>query len=223
MVILLKAPDKDKHSVRSYRGICLLPVLGKVLERVMVERVADVVNIERPLSTVRQFGFKPGLSVEDAWMHVKEKVECCPSEYILGIFVDFKGVFDNLNWASIIRRLDEVGCTDLELWKSYFSDRHVCFEGRHDVIWKRVERGCPQGSISGPFIWNLLMDTMLVQLAPLTEYCAYADDLVLLVEGKSRADLERKAGDLMRIVSIWSHLVGVAVAWDKTVMMLLRG
>lgn len=36
---LLKSADKDKSNVRSYRPICLLPVIGKLLERLIVVKL----------------------------------------------------------------------------------------------------------------------------------------------------------------------------------------
>lgn len=42
MVVLLKSSDKVISDPRSYRGICLLPVLGKVLERVLVSRLQEM-------------------------------------------------------------------------------------------------------------------------------------------------------------------------------------
>jgi len=39
VVVLLKSPDKVRSEPGSYRPICLLSVLGKVLERMMVRRL----------------------------------------------------------------------------------------------------------------------------------------------------------------------------------------
>lgn len=39
VVVLLKSPDKVRSDPGSYRPICLLSVLGKVLERMMVRRL----------------------------------------------------------------------------------------------------------------------------------------------------------------------------------------
>ncbi|KAH8403543.1 hypothetical protein KR222_009574, partial [Zaprionus bogoriensis] len=57
---LLKGPDKDRSNPGSYRGICLLPVFGKVLEGIMVSRMKDML----PDGCRWQFGFRPGRSVE---------------------------------------------------------------------------------------------------------------------------------------------------------------
>lgn len=61
----------ERSDPSSYRGISLLPVLGKVLQRIMVFRLEDKIN-----NTLCrwQFGFKEGRSVEHAWMHVKKRV-----------------------------------------------------------------------------------------------------------------------------------------------------
>lgn len=220
VVVLLKSPDRVRSNLRSYRGISLLPVLGKVLERIMVTRLKDC---DSAALSEFQFGFREGRSVEDAWLHVRHCVRESTGKYVLGIFVDFKGAFDYLLWDVVIDRLRSVGCQELALWCSYFSDRKACVAGASDTVWRDVVRGCPQGSICGPFIWNLMMDPLLRQLAESYKLCAYADDLLILIEGQSRAELERKGSQVMHYVSEWGCRVGVSVAMDKTVTMLLKG
>ncbi|GBP92381.1 Putative 115 kDa protein in type-1 retrotransposable element R1DM [Eumeta japonica] len=220
VVVLLKSPDKDRSDPSSYRGISLLPVLGKVLERIMVTRLKEC---EGAALSDFQFGFREGRSVEDAWIHVKSCVATSEAKYVLGIFVDFKGAFDHLIWSAVLDRLRSVGCRELALWRSYFSGRKACVVGAGGTVWRNVVRGCPQGSICGPFIWNLMMDSLLRQLQHEFKLCAYADDLLILVEGRSRADLENLGERAMRVVSEWGQGVGVEVAMGKTVTMLLKG
>ncbi|KAH8326877.1 hypothetical protein KR074_010137, partial [Drosophila pseudoananassae] len=59
-VALLNGPDKDRCEPSSYRGICLLPVFGKVLEAIMVDRVRGVL----PEGCRWQFGFRQGRCLE---------------------------------------------------------------------------------------------------------------------------------------------------------------
>ncbi|KAH8272259.1 hypothetical protein KR018_011935, partial [Drosophila ironensis] len=61
VVALLKGPEKDRYEPSSYRGICLLPVFGKVLEAIMVDRVREVL----PDGCRWQFGFRQGRCVDD--------------------------------------------------------------------------------------------------------------------------------------------------------------
>ncbi|KAH8333028.1 hypothetical protein KR067_007954 [Drosophila pandora] len=59
---LLKRPDKDRCEPSSHRGICLLPVFGKVVEAIMVDRVREVL----PEGCRWRFGFRQGRCVDDA-------------------------------------------------------------------------------------------------------------------------------------------------------------
>lgn len=93
-----------------------------------------------------------GKCVEDAWWHVIKRVEEFTSKYVLGVFVDFRGAFDHLEWPNILARLEELGCRELRLWRSYFENRQALVIRKHGEVRVDVERGCPQGSISGPLI-----------------------------------------------------------------------
>lgn len=42
----------------------------------------------------------------------------------------------------------------------------------------------------------------------MVEYVTYVDDLLILVEGNSRPELERRGGGYMHIVNMWSLKVG---------------
>jgi hypothetical protein len=219
VVALLKGPDKDGSDPASYRGICLLPVFGKVLEGIMVNRVKDVL----PDGNRWQFGFREGRCVEDAWRHVVSTVAASSAQYVLGIFVDFKGAFDHVEWDVVMRRLIDSGCREASLWRSFFSGRSASLVSRYGEVTVPVTRGCPQGSISGPFIWNLMMDSLLQRLEPLCAFSAFADDLLLFVEGRTRIELESKGEELMSVVGAWGAEVGVAVSTSKTAIMLLKG
>lgn len=92
LVILLKGADKDKTSLGSYRPISLISVLGKTMERLMVNRLQEVLK-ENPHSNF-QFGYTPGVSTEDAWNRVDGLVRDSVFRFVLAIAVDFTSAFD---------------------------------------------------------------------------------------------------------------------------------
>ena len=100
-----------------------------------------------------QHVFPRGRSTGSAWRCVRGYVQGSECKYVLGVFVDFVGAFDNLERLRVIEKLESVGCEEMSLWRSNFQERSVCMV-RVNVVWRKVEHGCPQGSICGPFIWN---------------------------------------------------------------------
>lgn len=218
LVILLKSPDKDESDRRSYRPICLLSTIGKTLERVMVNRLT-----RNEPSHPNQYGFTLGRGAEDVLLRARAEANVCNKRYLLGIFVDFRGAFDNLRWDCVMEKLAATG-GESGLWRSYFRDRSVYVDNGDTAVRRDVQRGCPQGSICGPAIWNLMMAVLLNRLEEAGfKALAYADDLLLLVPGNTRLELEREAPRYMAIVEQWGSEVGVPINEQKTVHMMLKG
>ena len=69
----------------------------------MVERLHELMWSDR------QYGFRKGRSVEDAWFYVQGAVRENVNKYVLGIFVDFKGAFDYLSWDRVLHWLEQLG------------------------------------------------------------------------------------------------------------------
>lgn len=61
-----------------------------------------------------------------------------------------------------------------------------------DDVWllsskRRVDKGCPQGLVLGPVLWNIVLEGLLrIELPEDFEVLAFADDTVLLAHGDSR-------------------------------------
>lgn len=220
LVVLLKGAGRDVSDPGSYRPITLLSVLGKTFERVLVGRLRAAMPPQSPT----QFGFTAGRSTVDAWMSAKELVAGTGTRYVLGVFVDFVGAFDNITWSSILLKLREVGCRELATWRSYFRGRRSCLVGRQDTVWRDAARGCPQGSICGPTMWNLLMNDLLVGLSRHgVPHVAFADDLLLVIAADSRTALERQAAFALQLAADWGAEAGVKISLAKTEALMLRG
>lgn len=217
LVVLPKGSDRDKSDPGSYRPICLLPTPGKVLERLMVDNLQ--VALEDCPRSGSQYGFVRGRSTEDALRIVSDS----PSTHVLGIFVDFKRAFDHLLWSGVLGRLRELDGVDVRLWEDYFSCRSVVAQQGDRFLFQGVMKGCPQGSICGPFIWNMMMDDLLRELEEMgVRFVADANDLLLFVEGESSAALSCEGTRFLEVVSRWGIRVGVEISIGKTHCMILK-
>ena len=54
---------------------------------------------------------------------------------------------------------------------------------------RKVCRGCPQGSVCGPAVWNMMMDGLLEEIGRRGISCVvYADDLLCMIEADNRTE-----------------------------------
>lgn len=81
---LLKAPDKNPQDPRSYRPVCLLPFLGKTLERLIKSRLTGII-LHPTMSSRHQYGFRQKRSTEDAITAVRDMIDGTPEKYVVAI------------------------------------------------------------------------------------------------------------------------------------------
>lgn len=86
--------------------------------------------------------------------------------------LDIEGAFDSGWWPAIRVRLAEENCPInlTRVMDSYLNDRKVRVRYGGEEYTKATNKGCVQGSIGGPIIWNLLLDRLLKQLEERGEY-----------------------------------------------------
>jgi hypothetical protein len=229
LIILLKNEDKDKTSPKSYRPICLLNIFGKMLERIIVNRINQFrPNLDKCMI---QFGFRKGKSTEDAinrLLRIIENQDMEGRKYVLSVFVDITGAFDHLWWPALLNSLRKLGIPEY-LWNTiynYLQDREVFYESSGTKISKHPTKGCPQGSVCGPTFWDITIDPCLQKLnthPDVSGVVAYADDIVIIVSADSRIELERKAGNAVSLLQNWCEENKLKISENKTKYILFKG
>lgn len=226
--IILKDSNKDRSKLNSYRPIALIPTLGKVYERIIWNRIMEKYK-ENGLESNRQYGFKTGHSTEDALLKFR-KATNTEKKYVIALFVDIEGAFDNLWWPAIKNRLIKAECSSslIKIVDSYFKKRRMVIKSKYKEIAREMEKGCPQGSIIGPIAWNCCMDTLLKKLEEEiheeeAEAIAYADDLAILIKGKSRVELENTGKNVIKIINEWCDINKLKTSSTKTTAIMIKG
>ncbi|GBP42642.1 Retrovirus-related Pol polyprotein from type-1 retrotransposable element R1 [Eumeta japonica] len=106
----------------------------------------------------------------------------------------------------------------------YFNDRRVGFFVDSEVVWKRSTMGCPQGSVLGPTLWNILLDDLMGLLFPAgVKTVAYADDGTVLVEAPSRAEVEWRSNAALDLMQKWGERNRLMFSPAKTCTMTVKG
>lgn len=188
----------------------------------MVDRVQREYDTSK-LPTQSQFGFLRGRSTEDALVEFKDTIQFSQKKYVVALFIDIVGTFDNLWWPIIINRVIKAGCSNglTNVVKSYFRGRYVYIENKLSRIKRKVQKGCPQGSIIGPSAWNWCLDILLKQFEEELDVnairaIAYADDVVFLIQGESRRELEQLEFEVSRKVGAWCEMCKLKISSSKT-------
>ena len=83
-----------------------------------------------------------------------------------------------------------------------------------------VPHGVPEGSILGPHLFNMYINSLLKSLPP-DSAVAYADDVTLIVHGKTAAETTRNMQDLLCVINIWAAKNLMATNPSKCLNMLI--
>ncbi|KAK2704298.1 hypothetical protein QYM36_016630, partial [Artemia franciscana] len=108
--VMLPKPGKDLSKIENYRYITLLPVLGKVMERMVKKRLEAVTQQKKILKDI-QCGFRKNRSAEDSLMCLKQEASyALQNGWILAaILIDIEGAFDNMLHRKMVGGLVTAG------------------------------------------------------------------------------------------------------------------
>jgi retron-type reverse transcriptase len=135
----------------------------------------------------QQYGLTAGMSTADAIKAISEFVchsrklglNCClPAS-------DIAGAFDNARHPGILARLWKLKCPPniYSRVRDFLRERAVQITLGNSVSSKRVTKGCPQGSVSGPTLWNIIISDLraLLSNAPNVKIVVFAGDVMIMI------------------------------------------
>ncbi|GBM06608.1 Putative protein in type-1 retrotransposable element R1DM [Araneus ventricosus] len=206
-LILINKPGKDPELANSYRPICLLSVLSKILDKLITQRITYLLK-SRGMLHKQQHGFRNGRSCETANYELRKSIQKAMQHKfkVCLVSLDVAGAFDNVWRHSILEQLIRAECPFnlFALIKDYFEDRHVVYEISNNQWTFDTERGVPQGSCSGPLFRNLVVSTALDLVLPLgCQIQAFADDLIIVVRGANTESLTIRCNEAISRLVAW--------------------
>ena len=195
----------DKTNLNNYRPISLLPVLSKVLEKVINAQITKKLD-ERNLIDDNQYGFRSNHSTEDAVIKFIDYLEKSKLQHkvVVSIHIDVSKAFDSCNHEIMKEKLKRIGLsgTSLELMSSYMKDRiqELWMEGVTGGKFV-INIGVGQGTVLGPtlfkiYIMDMYLSTNLFSIR-------FADDSNLVGHGSNIADTERMINEELIKLHSW--------------------
>ncbi|CAH2084339.1 unnamed protein product [Euphydryas editha] len=220
-VKIIPKPNRTDHTdLNSYRPIGLLPVFGKVLEKLFVRRITFAAMKTDKLSE-RQYGFRPLTSTTTALKAAIDYIRNAKSDGLLTLAVslDIKAAFDNAWWPALFHRLQLIDCPSniYGLLLNYTTDRTVTLDHAGSRVSKTMTKGCIQGSACGPILWNVILDELLeLDLPAGCRVQAFADDVLLIASAKDLASLQSITNQALHAVVSWGQGVKLTFSPNKT-------
>lgn len=174
-----------------YRPISLLPAFGRVLDKLLDNRLRDYIEKKSAISD-NQFGFREGRDTTSA---IKQLIQTInrkpPNHHALIVLLDLSNAF-NMAWPPQVSEQLRTLRAPFYLQKivaSFLTDR-IVYSGTVEMD---MDIGCPQGSSMGPTLWIVAMQSwfrLFEDRHESTKVQAYADDQCLVLHGTSVKKIE---------------------------------
>lgn len=177
-------PGKPRDHVTSYRPISLLSIPGKVFEKC----ISDILNSYLSTNKIminQQFRFRRGHSTIQQIIRITQMVtqQFNTRRCAAMVLLDLSKAFDTVWHGALLYKLNQIGLDPgfIRLIRSYLETRKMFVHLRGSCSREYVVlAGVPQGSILGPYLFNLYINDI-----PQAFNCLlalFADDTALLFQ-----------------------------------------
>jgi hypothetical protein len=209
----------------NYRPISILPVMSKIWESVIKDRINKYLEIAYPINS-RQFGFTKQSNTLSACLEIINNLQ---TNYDKGIqsallFIDLQKAFDCVNHELLIDKLCKIGFKGpaLNLLKSYLNERIQMVVGPEKESGQEpVTNGVPQGSILGPLLFNIFIND-IVKLKLKGSLTLFADDICIQYSGKNVSEIIKFILHDLALIDNWINKNKLSMNYKKTKILFIR-
>ena len=182
-----------RTEAKNYRPISLLPIISKVIEKVVQNQTQCYLDQNNILYKF-QSGFRSHYSSNSCLSYLQNKIaNGFDSGLMTGmILIDLQKAFDTINHTKLLKKLKALGFSEESiLWfQSYLTNRTFLVSVDNILSSScNLKCGVPQGSILGPLLFLIYVNDM-PQASDKCDLFLYADDSCLIFQSKDIDKIE---------------------------------
>ena len=183
-----------KTKPKNYRPISLLPLISKIIERIIHDQTQVFFDENKILYTY-QSGFQKHYSTDTCLSYLTDRVRNGFEKGSLTgmILIDLQKAFDTIDHKILTEKMSCLGFAEsaIRWYKSYLTNRCFIVNVGNDFSSPgKLLCGVPQGSILGPLLFLLYVNDM--PQAVNSDLLLYADDTCLIYTGKHINTIEEQ-------------------------------
>ncbi|GBL74229.1 Putative protein in type-1 retrotransposable element R1DM [Araneus ventricosus] len=225
IIVLFHKDGKEADKIKSYRPVTLLPIIGKVLERILLRRLNHTLK-KKSLLYHNQFDFREGRSTDDAIHQLVENIHDAENKklHTMVISLDIQGAFVLLQYNSVRNSLDEINFLShtIETLKNILNDMKVTIQRTQGPVSWSQQQGCAQGSFTCPLFWNLVTNEIISQeWQPNVHLQAFADGFIFVISEPTGAKFKATAQAALTNFQHWTEKHQLKVSKEKSTSILI--
>ena len=173
----------NSQDVNNLRPISLLPIQGKLLEKIMHKQIMNHLECNSLLDP-NQGGFRANHSTRGTISQFTEKLYKHVN-IVVATYIDLKKAFDTVNHNILLEKLRKLGIqlNNLKWIQNYLTNRTQSTLANGTLSTKRnITCGVPQGSVLGPLLFLVYVNDIR-NILHQSEHFLYADDTVIVSYG----------------------------------------
>ena len=211
--------DGDLNQLGNYRPISILPLMSKILEKLIYRRLIHHLNMNNVIHR-NQFGFQKNKSTYMPLLLLQDIVTKAFEEgkFAVGLFLDIKKAFDTVDIKLLLKKLQKYGVRNksYKMLTSYLQGRKQCVKVREThSSFRNVTMGVPQGSILGPLLFIIYIND-LPNISTDMACLSYADDTAMIFTNESINSLQKTVKEHTNLVSDWFNANFLSLNCSKT-------
>ena len=224
VIIPILKPGKDPSAPSSYRPIALTAVLGKVMERMVTNRLVYVLETNNYFVNY-QNGFRIGRNTLDSIAVLDQDIRkaIINKESVIGVFLDIEKAYDSMWKDGVLIKLHDAGIRGrMFYWiKDFLNNRSIQVRvGGELSMAASIENGTPQGSVISPVLFNVMINYIFQQVPSSFGKSLFADDGAIWKKGRNINYLFRQMQEAVDQVVLWANKWGFRISTAKSNFMI---